>query len=168
MSEELRRSGQELADRLLLAGQKIVLAESCTAGLAAATLAATPGASAFLCGSAVTYRNDTKAGWLDVSRTILEDRGAVNEPVVTQMAVAVLRTTPEADLSGAISGHLGPNAPPELDGHVWIATQWREGLQRPGTVSTFQLAAVDRAARQDEAAYRFLAACLQALEDGAC
>jgi nicotinamide mononucleotide (NMN) deamidase PncC len=36
------------------------------------------------------------------------------------MAVGVLIRTPEAQWSAAITGHLGPNAPPELDGLVYI------------------------------------------------
>ncbi len=56
---------------------RIVCAESCTAGLVSATLAAIPGASKFLCGSAVVYRNATKTNWLHVPAELLDDRLAV-------------------------------------------------------------------------------------------
>ena len=46
----------------------LVLAESCTGGLAAAALATIPGISRWFCGSAVTYRDQTKIDWLAVCR----------------------------------------------------------------------------------------------------
>ena len=56
----------ELAEQLAAKQQKIVFAESCTAGMAAALLGGCPGISAWLCGSAVTYREATKTRWLDI------------------------------------------------------------------------------------------------------
>ncbi|MFM7928628.1 MAG: CinA family protein, partial [Pirellula sp.] len=44
--------------------RRIVLAESCTGGLAAAWFTSVPGASDVFCGSMVVYRNDTKSQWL--------------------------------------------------------------------------------------------------------
>ena len=41
------------------------------------------------------------------------------------MAASVLKMTPEAELAAAVTGHLGPNAPSELDGLVFVAVVWR-------------------------------------------
>jgi len=104
---------------------KIVFAESCTAGLISATLARTPGASNFHCGSAVVYRLDTKTHWLSVPASMLIDPGAVSEPVAASMAEGALAHTPEADLAVSITGHLGPNAPESQDGLVFVAIALR-------------------------------------------
>ncbi|MGB6045132.1 MAG: nicotinamide-nucleotide amidohydrolase family protein [Pirellulales bacterium] len=122
----IERQAKELADVLASRQIRIVLAESCTAGLAAASLAQIPGISDWLCGSAVTYRDATKQAWLDVSASDLRDYSAVSEPVAVQMALGVLNLTAEADVSGSITGHLGPGAPPELDGVVYVAVARRE------------------------------------------
>lgn len=114
-------SASVTAKTLQSAGQRIVLAESCTSGLMAATLGSIPGASDVFCGSAVTYRDATKHGWLGIDAEALEDLTAVSAPVTRQMAIAVLRETVEADWSLAITGHLGPNAPSELDGKIFVS-----------------------------------------------
>ncbi|TWU07353.1 Nicotinamide-nucleotide amidohydrolase PncC [Symmachiella macrocystis] len=119
ITQDLART---LADRQL----RVVFAESCTAGLAAATLASVPGISAYLCGSAVTYRERTKQDWLRVSAEDLARFTAVSEPVVRQMAIGVLENTVEADVSAAITGHLGPDAPAEQDGVVYVAVAQRQ------------------------------------------
>jgi len=122
----------EPAQKVLLELQRqntrLVLAESCTGGLLACVLTTLPGVSEVFCGSAVTYRNDTKSCWIDVSREKLADPtiGPVSHDVAEEMCQGVLNRTPEADLAAAITGHLGPNAPLELDGVVYIATMRRE------------------------------------------
>ena len=98
---------------------QIVLAESCTAGLISGTLGRVAGISEFLAGSAVVYQIETKARWLGVDHQLLIDPGPVSRIVAEQMAEGVLRMTPHASISMSITGHLGPNAPPELDGVVW-------------------------------------------------
>lgn len=111
--------------------RRIVCAESCTAGLVSAALAGIPGASQWLCGSAVVYRNDTKTAWIGVSREQLEDpdRGDVCEETALRMAEGVLGVTPEASVSVSVTGHLGPGAPEGLDGVIYIG--WAERA-RPG------------------------------------
>ena len=99
---------------------RIVFAESCTAGLIAASLARIPGISEWLAGSAVVYQVDTKSCWLGVSRNMLARHGAVSEPVSQEMAAGVLRKTPHADIAVSVTGHLGPNAPSDQDGIVWV------------------------------------------------
>jgi len=126
-AERLLAAARDLAEQLKAADKRIVFAESCTAGLVSATLARIPGISQYLCGSAVTYRNDTKIQWLEVTQNAIAHAGVVSAVVARQMASGVLQATPEADLAVAITGHLGPNAPEGLDGVIFIGTATRLG-----------------------------------------
>ena len=49
-----------------LGDQKVVFAESCTCGMAAALLGEVPGISNYFCGSQVVYRDLSKIDWLGV------------------------------------------------------------------------------------------------------
>ena len=103
--------------------QRIVLAESCTGGLVAATFTSIPGVSDVFCGSMVVYRNDTKNKWLGLDEQMLADEkiGPVSPQASEELARKVLLLTPEANLALSITGHLGPNAPAELDGRLFLA-----------------------------------------------
>ena len=148
----------KLADRR----EKIVLAESCTAGLVAASLGAVPGISEWLCGSAVVYRIDTKQQWLRISGALIEAHTAVSRPVAEAMAKQVLQVTPEADWGASITGHLGPHAPAAQDGVVFVAVARRR--PRSVRVVRYRLDAKTRAARQREAAVIVLQEVCRALE----
>ena len=105
---------------------KVVFAESCTGGLVAGALTQVPGISDHHCGGVVVYRNGTKRVYLGISAGLLKNPGPVSEIVAREMATRVLKLTPEADISAAVTGHLGPGAPPELDGVVYIAIARRQ------------------------------------------
>jgi PncC family amidohydrolase len=128
MDDPVFAAAQNLADLLGRRRLRIVFAESCTAGLVSATLARVPGISEWLCGSAVVYRLDTKHRWLGVPEDLLQNPGPVSREVACAMAAGVLERTPEAELSAAITGHLGPHAPVELDGVIWMAVARRTPL----------------------------------------
>ncbi len=160
---------QQVFDALRRHGKRLVLAESCTGGLVASTLTTIPGISEVFCGSAVTYRNETKAEWLSVSREKLDDPGigAVSEIVAAQMCTGVLAGTPEADIAASITGHLGPDAPPHLDGVVFIGIT-KKGGATPSILFrqlSSQLPAEGslRAARRKEAARILLEGVLEEL-----
>jgi len=125
MQQPLASLAKSVAQRLERCQRRIVFAESCTAGLISATLARVPGISDWHCGSAVVYRCDTKTQWLGVPESILSDPGAVSEPVARLMAVGVLDRTPEATVSASITGHLGPGAPPDQDGLIYVGIAQR-------------------------------------------
>jgi len=125
-SDNLQDACQDLTNVLVDADLRIVFAESCTAGLVAATLARSPGISRYLCGSAVVYREATKSGWLDVDEALISLATAVSQEVAIAMATGVLRKTPEARFSASVTGHLGPDAPSGLDGVVYISVAKRE------------------------------------------
>lgn len=109
---------------------RIVCAESCTAGLVSATLAAIPGASTFLCGSAVVYRDATKTSWLQVPADVLSAHGDVSPETAVLMAEGALAATSEATIAVSITGHLGPQAPDGLDGVAFIGWAWRANSSR--------------------------------------
>ncbi|MCA9191656.1 MAG: CinA family protein [Planctomycetales bacterium] len=146
----------QLLDREL----RVVLAESCTAGNVAASLACIPGISRCLCGSFVVYRCDSKSRWLSVPELMLDNSvdGPVSERVTQQMAWNALRLTPEADISIAVTGELGPGVVPvSKDGLVYISIadasgiriteDYRLKLPTPGSQTDF----IQRKARRDEA-----------------
>lgn len=122
---DLSEAAWRLAEGLERHETRIVFAESCTAGLAAAALAIVPGISKWLCGSAVTYQEATKVRWVGISPADLENFTAVSAQVARAMAIGVLKATPHADLAVSVTGHLGPCAPPELDGVIFIGTAVR-------------------------------------------
>ena len=164
LEEQCRRVATLLAD----SDQRVVFAESCTAGLVSASLARVPGISRYLCGSAVTYREDRKARWLGVSGSALEEHTAVSEVVTTSMARGVLANTPEANLAASVTGHLGPNAPIGQDGHVFVAVAIRSGENSDiafPIVSEYRVQAGDRLSRQREAVLLVLACLRRTLED---
>lgn len=123
--DEVYSSAKLLAETLQQADMKIVFAESCTGGLISAALTRVPGISSHLCGSAVVYQVPTKAAWLDVSETSLENPGPVSAEVAIQMATGVLHRTPAADIAVSVTGHLGPNAPVDEDGLMFTAAAFR-------------------------------------------
>jgi len=149
----LEQAAHQLAHVLTDAHQRIVLAESCTGGLASATLAQVPGVSQWHCGSAVTYRERTKVDWLGVPLRDLEQVGAVSDTVARRMAHGVLQRTIEADCAAAVTGHLGPNAPEGLDGVVYVSVAMR---QADGSIADrverYELDSRRRVDRQAEAA----------------
>ena len=102
---------------------RLVLAESCSAGLVAALLGQVPGISEFLCGSMVVYQTPIKHQWLGISSEDLADPsiGPVSERVTEALARAILERTPQANLAASITGHLGPSAPPAMDGVVFCS-----------------------------------------------
>ncbi|MEK6248081.1 MAG: CinA family protein [Planctomycetales bacterium] len=153
MSITLNSQAQIVADLLQQRRARLVLAESCTSGLVAVTLATVPGISEWLCGSAVTYREATKQQWLNVSASDLKQFTSTSDSVARQMAIGVLNHTPEANLAGSVTGHLGPGAPDGFDGVIFVGVANR---QEDGTihcnVERHQLQQQERQDRKQEAA----------------
>ena len=163
MNKELK-SPQRLATELAARSLKIVLAESCTCGMAAAMLGAVPGISNFFCGSAVTYRIATKTSWLGLKHSEIEQFSAESLVTSREMAAAVLENTQEATWSAAITGNLGPNAG-STDGMVFIAIANRRGEEvKVCAEKTIELKHSDRLARQSEAATLLLDCLTETLQ----
>lgn len=89
-------------------GLKAAGAESCTGGLAAASITAIAGASEYFLGSAVVYSNEAKSRLLGVSTETIAKYGAVSSQTVEAMAIGAIDAF-GADLAFAISGIAGPD-----------------------------------------------------------
>ncbi len=113
---------KELFELLQAKNKKITFAESCTAGLCAATFAQISGASAVFEGSFVTYSESAKQNMLGVRKDTLEKHTVYSSECATEMAKGALKKTC-ADISLAITGIAGPHgATNELPvGTVFIA-----------------------------------------------
>lgn len=118
-----------LVDALRRRGLTVAFCESLTAGLAAATLADTPGASAVLRGGLITYATDLKYSLAGVPE------GA--DPVDGDTAVAMARGARErcgADWGVALTGVAGPDPQHgHAVGEVWL------GFAGPGGVDKQRL-----------------------------
>ena len=121
--------------RLRQKGLTLSAAESCTGGLIAKRLTDVPGASAAFLGGVVSYTNAVKAGVLGVPRELLEQYGAVSEPVARAMAEGVRRLT-GSDLAVSVTGLAGPDGDDRGNpvGTVYL------GLSLPGETLVRRLA----------------------------
>jgi PncC family amidohydrolase len=168
LDNEIETRSRHVASLLAQRERRLVLAESCTAGLLAASLARVPGISAHLCGSMVVYRDATKMRWLNVPEPVLAQHTAVSEQVAELMVRGVLENTPEADVAASITGHLGPDAPADQDGVVFVGlAERRGGAIRLAPVHRLQLMSRERVVRQQEAVVRVLDLFIALLEAGA-
>ena len=101
-------------------GLKIATAESCTGGMIAAALTDVAGSSAVFDRGFVTYSYPSKTELLNVSEEMLNQFGAVSEPVAERMAVGALGQS-DAHLAIAVTGVAGPGADGEkAEGLVWF------------------------------------------------
>ena len=96
--------GAMLVDR----GYWIAAAESCTGGLLTSRLTDVPGSSAYVYGALVAYDNRVKARDLQVPRELLDQYGAVSEPVALAMLEGIFRAT-AVQVGVAITGIAGPD-----------------------------------------------------------
>ena len=96
-----------VVDLLMEKGWHISFAESCTGGLAAGRLVNVPNASSVLDASLVTYANEAKIFYLDVSPNTIAEHGVVSEQVVREMAMGVALKN-HAQVGVGISGIAGP------------------------------------------------------------
>lgn len=112
----------------LLAGRRIATAESCTAGLLAARLTERAGSSAYVAGGVVVYSNAAKTDLLGVDAALIDEHGAVSEPVAEAMAAGVLQRF-GADTAVAITGIAGPGGGSEAKpvGTVCFSVALTEG-----------------------------------------
>lgn len=91
------------------AGVMVVTAESCTGGLIAGALTDIAGSSDVVERGYVTYSYESKSDLLGVPAAMIEQHGAVSEPVARAMANGAL-TASQAQLSIAVTGVAGPGS----------------------------------------------------------
>jgi nicotinamide-nucleotide amidase len=160
----------KLARRTLAAAQQyslsIVTAESCTAGKLAALLSEAPGAGERLHGGFVTYSKANKTKALGVSRSLLQERGAVCGDVAVAMAEGALAHSP-ADVAVAITGVAGPE--PDEDGNpvglVCIAVA--RAKQQPVNIEK-RYGDIGRERIQEQAMAEALGALIRVMEKSPC
>ena len=114
---------EKVIGKLLIARNKTMCtAESCTGGYIAHLLTSIPGSSAFYDGSVVSYSYKAKEDLLNVSKELLQTKGAVSEEVVIEMAKGALAAI-HSNYVIAVSGIMGPDGgmPDKPAGTVWIA-----------------------------------------------
>ena len=118
-----------LAGEMRRAGQTLALAESCTGGLLSELVTREP-ASDYYLGSVVTYTNESKEKFLGVPGELLQNDGAVSEPVALAMAKGVRRTL-GASVGVGITGIAGPSGGTEAKpvGLVYCAVATSQGAK---------------------------------------
>ncbi len=112
---------------------KLAVAESCTGGLLSQRLTDVPNASRSFIGGSVVYTNEMKTFCAGVPAEMLEEHGAVSEPVARQLAAGT-RERFGTTFGLSITGVAGPpmTAGPDKDkpvGLVYIGLSTPEGTQ---------------------------------------
>ncbi len=155
-----------VAERLLALTWRLAVAESCTGGLVAQRWTARPGSSRTLRGGVVAYDNGVKRDLLGVPARILEDEGAVSEPVARIMAESVARLL-GAECGIGVTGVAGPGGGSEAKpvGTVWIAATAPALGDEVVTRSRLFHFAGDRDAIREAAAQAALHLLLRLLDD---
>lgn len=114
--------------RLKEKGWTLATAESCTGGLIAKRITDVSGASEVFHYGYVTYANEAKEHLLGVPTALLDQYGAVSEPVAKAMAEGALADS-GADVAVAVTGIAGPTGGTETKpvGTVWMAWAFKNG-----------------------------------------
>ena len=111
----------------------IAVAESCSGGLLASRLTDVPGSSDYVERGVVCYSNRSKVEMLGVPEALIEEHGAVSEPVAIAMAEGIARRA-GANVGVGITGIAGPGGGTEekpvgtvavaltIDGEVTVRT----------------------------------------------
>jgi len=122
---------ENILDKLLKENKlTLALAESCTGGKLASLFTAIPGCSSYFKGGVVCYSNEIKEHVLGVDPLLLENYGAVSQPVVEAMAAGAYRVF-NSDCVIAISGIAGPDGGTleKPVGTVWIAVSYKGAIK---------------------------------------
>ncbi len=127
-NEELLAQAELVIRNFRRQGLTLLMAESCTGGLAAACLTEVPGASDVVEGGFVTYSNHAKTAMAGVPADLIDEHGAVSQAVARAMAEGSLRRL-EASVAVSITGVAGPSggSPDKPVGLVHIAAA-RQGV----------------------------------------
>ena len=88
-------------------GATLSVAESCTGGLLAGRITDVPGSSDYFLGGFLVYANRIKSELLGIDSRLIEEHGAVSEPVAEAMAVGAGRRT-GSDYALSVTGVAGP------------------------------------------------------------
>ena len=124
LSPALPDDVEALIDRVLKEacerGLTLATAESCTGGLIASVLTDVEGRSHVFERGYVVYTNDAKAEEVAVPSRLIDQNGAVSEPVARAMAEGALRCS-GASIAVAVTGFAGSAGPDDEPGLVHFA-----------------------------------------------
>ena len=125
----LQELATQIGETLLAQGNLLALAESCTGGLAAASITDLAGSSAWFDSSVVVYSNQAKQDLLKVPVETLAQYGAVSEPVARAMAAGAQAHAP-VQLAVAVTGVAGPGggSAGKPVGTVWFGWATPQGV----------------------------------------
>ncbi len=126
-----------VAELIQKKGQMLVTAESCTGGMIAAACTDVAGSSHWFERGFVSYSNAAKTGLLGVDTALIDQHGAVSEPVARAMAAGAI-THSKAQISIAVTGVAGPGggSAEKPVGTVWFG--WSVGGQLSSEVMRFE------------------------------
>lgn len=120
LPDAVTRAAASLLEAAQVAGLSIATAESCTGGLLASLLTDIEGASDAFDRGFIAYSKQAKCDLLGLSHAMIENCGAVSEPVAHAMAQGALARS-NASLAIAITGFAGPAGPGDEPGLVHFA-----------------------------------------------
>nr|WP_047575831.1 nicotinamide-nucleotide amidohydrolase family protein [Methylobacterium sp. ZNC0032] len=104
---EIRSLAAELLNMSLERGFTVATVESCTGGLVGGALTAIAGSSSMVQGGLITYSNEAKTALAGVPVALIQQHGAVSEPVARAMAEGG-RSRLDAGFAVSITGVAGP------------------------------------------------------------
>ncbi|SAL85252.1 CinA domain-containing protein [Caballeronia arvi] len=151
----IRVSNKLRDERLMLA-----TAESCTGGMVATAITDISGSSAWFERGFVTYSNLAKIEMIGVPAALIEQHGAVSEPVAKAMAEGALRNS-RAQVSIAITGVAGPAGGSEAKPVGTVSFAWSNRLHTGVETQHFK---GDREQVRSQAAAHALRKLLEFLE----
>ena len=150
---------EQLARELRARGLMMATAESCTGGLIAGACTDLSGSSDWFERGFVTYSNAAKHALLGVPALLIEQHGAVSEPVARAMATGALAHSP-AQLAVAVTGVAGPTGG---SAEKPVGTVWFGWATPQGVFTEHQRFDGDRAAVRQATVRHALAGLLQRL-----
>lgn len=149
----------ELGEVLNDQNATITTAESCTGGAIASAITAVPGCSAWFNLGFVTYSNVAKTQQLQVSTELLNQHGAVSEPVVLAMLQGALFAS-GATVGLVTSGVAGPTGGSAQKPVGTVCFAWGTALM-PRTATCFFEG--DRDSIREQAVQEALSRCKEYL-----
>ncbi|NQD88152.1 nicotinamide-nucleotide amidohydrolase family protein [Paenarthrobacter sp. CM16] len=155
----MRQTSTAVVAAAIAGKQTVATAESLTAGMVAASLANTPGASGMLQGGVVAYQNSVKSDVLGVPKELLAAVGSVDGGVAEAMADGARRAC-GASVGVSTTGVAGPDPHDgKAVGTVFIGIATEAGTQ------AFECSFTgDRQSIREQACEAALARLLAALE----
>lgn len=118
------------SQKLIKRGMTLACAESCTGGGVSARITDIPGISAVFQGGVIAYDNAVKSAVLQVQAKVIEQQGAVSQPVAEAMALGV-RALLSTDFALSTTGIAGPGggSAEKPVGLVWMAVASPQGVR---------------------------------------